>query len=453
MLKASIYATVGTAVLLCFVLTGRNEFLFWLGLAVTIASAFVVHYSSRTKFGYKLIGFFFWAAIAHAIFGYWAAENSLDAIWIGSNADQMFRTSLFVIGGTLLIAAFTYDVFPSFSFARFGLAAQRLELSEASLMIAARAFSVVGVLLIVYLAVTVGFMPILAPDPGQARYIFTELGSAYQRYDWIRLRALELLTCSLPLVLYAGFVSRKKFDVLIGILGVAAVLTTLQRGALISIFVVFILTIGAVQGRIPRKYFACLVLLGIGYFTSQVIYLNATGQAFDSTGAKTAVLSALPEVRDFGWVVSVAGDERFHGLTFVPPLMPIPGFATEFKQKYGLGFLTIRLMGLQEGLRITLPGEGYLNFGPLGVLIVGVLFGGMCALLSDFSNILLKEQCIACGYLVSMLFVWLCFLIYLGGTANAITVEYELIDILAMFIIAWPRRSEKRMASFPTRAH
>jgi len=74
----------------------------------------------------------------------------------------------------------------------------------------------------------------------------------------------------------------------------------------------------------------------------------------------------MPEVRDLGWVMSVAGEKRFYGLTFLVPMIPGPGIATDFKQKYGLSFITIRLMGIQEGLRITLPGEGYLNFGALG---------------------------------------------------------------------------------------
>jgi hypothetical protein len=446
--KASAYATLSVLLVLLSVLASGGEFSVWLGVCAAVASVLVVHRSKRGQSATRLITVFFWAAAGHAVFGYWAARNSTEAIWIGTNAEQMFRRSLLVISGTLLVAAFTYDVGPRFPSAWARRLASRVRLSEDKLIRTARFFALLGIFFVAYLVVEIGFMPMLAPDPGQARYIFTELGPAYQHYDWVRLRGLELLACSLPLVLFSGLIYRRKLDLLIGTLGALGILVTLQRGPLISVFVVLMLTVSFVKGKFPRKYFGYLALIVAGYFVSQLVYLNAVGEGFESGAARTAVLSALPEVRDLGWVISVLEERRFYGVTFAVPIIPGPGIATEFKQRYGLGYLTMRLMGLQEGLRVTLPGEGYLNFGALGLMLVGVVFGILCASLSDLSGTLLKHRDLSSSYLIAVLFAWLCFWLYLGGTANAGTVKFELIDVLLMFFLARRRPGQPNRVAF-----
>ena len=90
-----------------------------------------------------------------------------------------------------------------------------------------------------------------------------------------------------------------------------------------------------------------------------------------------------------------------------------------------------------------MPGEGYLNFGALGFLVIGVAFGILCALLSHLSGTLLKNRDLPSSYLTATLFAWLCFWLYLAGTANAGTVKFELIFVFAMFILAWARRGKK----------
>jgi hypothetical protein len=451
-LKVSAYATLSILVVLSFVLASGTQFSLWVALCTAAYSVWIVQRSRRAGTRPRLIQLFFWAAAGHAVFGYWAAGNSTEAIWIGSNAEQMFRRSLLTISGTLLVAAFTYDIAPGFPTAWARRLGRRLSATQEDRLIsAARCLALLGIFCVVYLIVTIGFMPLLAPDPGQARYIFTEMGPAYEHYDWVRLRGLELLACSLPLVLFSGLVYRKKLDLFIGALGASGILITLQRGTLISVFIVLMVIVTFVKGKLPRRYIAYVAVLLIGYFASQLIYLNAMGKGFDSGGARIAVLSALPEVRDLGWVMSVTGDQRFYGVTFLVPIVPGPNFATEFKQRYGLGYLTIRLMGLQEGLRITLPGEGYLNFGAIGFLVVGTVLGMLCASLGDLSGRILTDRDLTSSYVIAVWFSWLCFWLYLGGTANAGTIKFEVIDIFAMLFFARPRalRPNKLAAAIP----
>jgi hypothetical protein len=452
-LKTSAYAAFSIAIVLAFVFAGGTAFSLWLAVCAAVASAFVVQRSNRVQSAPRLVAFFFWIAAGHAVFGYWAAGNSTDVIWIGSNGEEMFRRALFVIAATLLVAAFVYDVAPRFPSAwaqRFG---QRIRVSEERLILVARGSVVLGVLCVVYLAVTVGFLPLLAANPGTGRYMFDELGPAYRQYDWVRLRGHELLMCSVPLALFSGVVYRRKLDLLIGAIGVLGIVVTLQRGPLISVFVVLLLTISFVKGKFPRKYFGYLAILVAAYYGSQLVLLDAIGESSDSGVARTAILSALPEVRDLGWTMALAGERRFHGATFVVPMIPGPGIATDFKQQYGLGYVTIRLVGLQTGdttgLRITLPGEGYLNFGALGFLVTGGVFGILCALLSDLSRTLLKNLNLSSSYLIATLFAWLCFWLYLGGTANAGTVKFGLMFVFVMFFLARVRRGQPSEVAVP----
>jgi hypothetical protein len=441
-LKTSAYATFSLAVVLAFVFAGGTEFSLWLAACAAVASVLVVRRSSRGQVTPRLIVFFFLIAAGHALFGYWAAGNSTDVIPIGSNAEETFRRAVFVIAATLLVAAFIYDVAPRFPSNWAQALGQHVRVSEEKLILAARGLVLMGIFCVAYLVVTVGFMPILAGSPGQERYIFTELGQEYHLYDWVRLRGNELLGCSVPLVLFSGVVYRRKLDLLIGAMGVLAILVTLQRGTLISVFVVLMLIISFSKGKFPRRYLGYLAVLVAAYYGSQLVYLNALGDGTDSGFAGTAVLSGLPEVRDLGWVMSVTGEKRFYGATFAVPMVFAPGIATDFKQRYGLGYVTARLMGLQEGLRITLPGEGYLNFGAVGFLVVGAVFGILCALVSDLSGTFLKNRDLPSSYVIATLLVWLCFWLYMGGTANAGTVQYELMFVFAMFFLARVRRGQ-----------
>ncbi len=452
-LRASVYVVFSLVVLLVFVFLGETEFSVYFAASIAITSALIVERSNRDRPQSKLITIFFWLAAGHAIYGYWAAGNSTDAIWMVSSAELMFRRSLLVIAATLLVAAFTYDVAlrsPALWAERFG---RYVRVSEERLILAARGLALLGILCVLYVIVTAGFMPMLAADPGRARYISDDLGPAYLRYAWVLSKGLDLLACSVPLVLFSGLIYRRKVDLLIGVLGILGILVTLQRAHLISVFVVLMLTISFVKGKVPRKYVGYLMILVAAYYGSELVFLNAIGESSGGGATKIALLSALPEVRDLGWTMSLVGDERFYGLTFVEPMILGSGIATDFRTHYALGNITARLIGLQRsetgGLRITVAGEGYLNFGALGCLVIGVVFGLLCTSLSRVSGVLLKNRDLASSYLVAVLFVWLCFWLYLAGTEATGVVKNGLTFVFALFLLARVRRGEAAQGGAP----
>lgn len=443
-LRVSAYSVLGFGTVLFYVFFNGTGISAAIAAILAVVAALLVQRSNRGRPTAKLMTIFFWLAAVHAIYGYWASANSTDAISIGSNAERMFQRSFYVIAATLVIASFSYDAFLQVPPNWAGTLRAHMQISERRLIRTARGFALLGMLCVLYVMVGAGFMPILASDPGKARYISDALGKGFQQYDWVLARGLELLTMSSPLVLCAALIHRKKWDWLIGILGVVGVLLTLKRAYLISIFVVFLLTISFVRRKFPRKHLVFLFLLGAAYFGSQLVFLNGLGD--DSGATETIVLSALPEVRDLGWTMSLAGQERFYGATFLVPMIMGPGIASDFKTHYGLGYVTIRLAGYQGdatgGLRITFAGEGYLNFGIAGCLLVGSAFGILCAWWSHLSRLLLTNRTLASSYLNAALFGWLCFWLYLGGTANAEPIRNGFIGVIVMYVFSRSREAK-----------
>jgi len=86
------------------------------------------------------------------------------------------------------------------------------------------------------------------------------------------------------------------------------------------------------------------------------------------------------DLRDFGWVYS-AWDHRFWaGKTYLAALFAfVPRFASQFRDTWGLGVATASTVGfdpqVHPGLRPGAFGEGFFNFGLIGVIAVGLMLG------------------------------------------------------------------------------
>lgn len=452
-LKACVYAATAFGALFVFALTdGTTSLSVVVGVCLAIGAALVVQRANRARPHAKMVTLFFWLAAGHALCGYWGAGHSTEVIWIGSNAEQMFRRSFFVIAATLAVASFAYDVashFPSKRAQRIGAG---LQVSEQLLTKVARVFLVLGLALVTYVFVGAGFMPILASDPGAARHLSEDLVPGYSQYEFALYKGLDLLACAAPLVLFSGLIRKRKLDWILGIMGVLAVFITLRRGHLVSLCFVSLLTIAFVKEKLPRRYFAYMAFLGITYVLSQLFLIRSDVAGANQPTSVSVSLSALPEVRDLGWVMSLAGDKRLYGATFIQPLIPVPSFANEFKKQHSLSATTTSLIGSSEqemaGLRITVAGEGFLNFGIWGCLIVGAVFGALSAWISQLSDVLQEKRDLASSYLSASLLIWFCFWLYLGGTSNAGTIKYGFLIAIVMFYLARVR-SHRQIRRIP----
>lgn len=86
------------------------------------------------------------------------------------------------------------------------------------------------------------------------------------------------------------------------------------------------------------------------------------------------------DLRDFAWVYSKWDHVLWGGKTYVAAALSfVPRFASQFRDTWALGVATSSTAGLDPqvhpGLRPGIFGEGYFNFGLLGVLAVGLMFG------------------------------------------------------------------------------
>lgn len=88
----------------------------------------------------------------------------------------------------------------------------------------------------------------------------------------------------------------------------------------------------------------------------------------------------LSDLRDFAWVYSGWDHVYWGGKTYLVAFMSfVPRFASQFRETWGMGPMTSSAVGfdpqLFTGLRPGVFGEGFFNFGLLGVVAVGLVLG------------------------------------------------------------------------------
>jgi oligosaccharide repeat unit polymerase len=103
-------------------------------------------------------------------------------------------------------------------------------------------------------------------------------------------------------------------------------------------------------------------------------------QTLSTLFASTFYGNSFSDLRDFGFVLSFWDNTLLHGKTYLAAFMSfIPSFISPFRTEWSIGKVTATMVGfdpaLHPGLRPGLFGESYLNFGIIGVFILGVLLG------------------------------------------------------------------------------
>jgi len=90
--------------------------------------------------------------------------------------------------------------------------------------------------------------------------------------------------------------------------------------------------------------------------------------------------NTFSDLRDFAWVDALWNHQLWMGKTYLAALTAfVPRFASEFRDTWGTGAATATTLGfdthVHPGVRPGSFGEGYFNFGLLGVMVVGLLIG------------------------------------------------------------------------------
>ena len=72
---------------------------------------------------------------------------------------------------------------------------------------------------------------------------------------------------------------------------------------------------------------------------SQIYFLD-----FDEGDVSSALASALPEIRDLGWVMKLMDGNYLYGATFIQPFDPFPAIIDTWKESHSMGYITATLL-------------------------------------------------------------------------------------------------------------
>jgi hypothetical protein len=279
------------------------------------------------------------------------------------------------------------------------------------------------------------------------RYITSDILGGTATDEWNVNRAMDLISVSLPFVLFCSVKRRSLSGIALSIVGYLALLLPLRRANLLAVTLTFLILLAIERQdvyRVTRKVVACAAVL---YIVSQCIFLLGIFES-DATPRQvlTVASTALPEVRDLGWTISLLDGETLNGVTFAQALIPLPSISSDWSSTHSLRAISTKLIGMEEtgetgGLRLTIFGEGYINFGYFGAIGAGFLWGlavGWCEKLLQATG---KHRTDFANYAAVMCFVWICFLVYLAGTQAAATVKVGGLLVLG---VAWASRYRSR---------
>ncbi len=397
---------------------------------------------------------FFLFAVGHIFVGYMLAGMTTERTTIRSNAGVFFAQAMLINSVGIFAGAMGY---------RWSLAnrasgvirgiPELIDSDTAEKLF--RVLVVIGSALMFYAYWKLGFLDYVT-QPAKwpfLRYITGDILGGTATDEWIVNRAMDLLTVSLPFLLIRMARKPKIVGILLAVIGYVALLLPLRRANLLVVTVAFLMLLGIERQDVYRFTRKVVVGAAILYVISQCIFLLGVFADDVSAGDVLNVSStALPEVRDLGWTLALLHGEELNGETFAQAVIPLPSIASDWSSKHSLRAISTKLIGMDQsgetgGLRLTILGEGYINFGYWGAMAAGFLWGmvvGWCEKLLQNTG---KQVCLFTNYVVVLCFVAVCFLIYLAGTQAAATVKVGALLVLG---VAWA--SKHRMGGMETQS-
>jgi hypothetical protein len=262
---------------------------------------------------------------------------------------------------------------------------------------------------------------------------------------------MDLLTCTIPLLILSAVWSKRRIDWFLAGIGFLALMLPLRRANLIAVVIVPLFAHCMKIGKIPRKAVLATVLLLCSYVGSQLAFSRVLNPEDWDMFALGVASSTFPEVRDVGWTMSLLGNERWNGMTFLQALNPVPSFMSEFTQKYSIRAVTTRFVDWGDqrsgGLRLMMTGEAFMNFGYAGPVAIGLLFGFLCGYVELTVHALNGRDRLWAYSIAAQLIVWLCLWLYLAGTSAAAPVKVGLILVGSMILVSLRRNPSRALAS------
>ena len=181
------------------------------------------------------------------------------------------------------------------------------------------------------------------------RYITSDILSGSAKEEWLVNRAMDLLTVSLPFVLFGAVKHPRFLRILPVVIGCIALLLPLRRANLLAVALAVLILVGIERSNLYQLTRKVLVCVAIVYIVSQCIFLIGI-IAMDVSPKQVVMISstALPEVRDLAWTLSLLHGESLNGTTFEQALIPLPSIASDWSSRHSLRAISTKLIGLDE---------------------------------------------------------------------------------------------------------
>jgi len=339
----------------------------------------------------------------HALVGYLIAASSVPWIASGTLDDRAFSLSFVVIAAGLMVASFAFHLSaPSRGWLP--------RVDTGKLVKAAKWMTVGATVAMIYFYHRNKLLPWQVDifSIGELRYSVSGLD------EWLIHRSTDVLMITVPLLFL--FKGAAKLFSLLGLLGLAI---TFARAPILAVILVVVLANVIRTGKLWKLLLTVGIALSL-YAASQLFYTGLIRGEIALDNAYLSMASGLPEVRDLGWILWLNGRNWHWGTTLIQPVLPIPSFMSPWVQEHGLRSVTTRMIGYDwdetGGLRITLAGEGYLNFGIMGAVAFSALWGLGMRKISGMVKAAGESRTAVDAYFAALLVSWMAFWIHLGGT-------------------------------------
>jgi oligosaccharide repeat unit polymerase len=310
-------------------------------------------------------------------------------------------------------------------------------------------FAAAGILLIVYVFNQIGFVQMVLSGTFDRYFGEAQVGPSYILYQSLLRRALAVLGITIPILLLRWQQSRSKHLLAVASIALIAMVATAHRGYVAVTVMSFVVT-NAIYGRNRKAVLIIVLLMAVAFFSVQALFINIdTGS--DSLLVNTAYVlrSASTEVNDLAWVLSEWNHHWYLGATWLAGVWPVPATMSTFKDTYVLSSVTKDVAGIPReagggGLRISMFGEAYLNFGYLGVIALGLAFGVLVRKTNSLIDWARPQGPLVLFPFIFFYMVALC-QTYLSGTA---TLSDAILSCLAMaFVYAYSIQRAAKLAA------
>jgi hypothetical protein len=355
----------------------------------------------------------------HVMVGYLIASSSVPWIASGTLDDRAFSLSFVVIASGLMVASFAFRLCAPCK-------GWLPRVDTEKLVKVAKWMSVGATVGVFYFYDRNNLLPwqVNILSMGELRYRVSGLD------EWLIHRSTDVLMITVPLLFL--FKGTAKLFSLVGLLGLAI---TFTRAPILDVIFVAVLANVIRTGKVGKLVLTVGAALSV-YAASQLFYSGLLRGEIAPENAYLSMASGLPEVRDLGWILWLNGRNLHWGTTLVQPVLPIPSFMSPWIQEHGLRSLTTKMIGSDwdemGGLRITLAGEGYLNFAIVGAMALGALWGWGMRKISCVVKAAGESRAVVDAYFAALLVSWMAFWIHLGGSQASGVVRSEVLLFAVM---------------------